>query len=97
MEQLPLFDEPQDRNAQQLVAIREYLTCWTEAERRKRLADVKNPQRDRLGNAAGNLPMQGEEVVMRLSLSGSTGNAAQQGSFQADNPAASRAGHSGGR
>lgn len=77
MEQLPLFafdDTPADRNAQQLVAIREYLHVWTEVERRKRL-----------------------EEVMRLSLSGSTGNAAQQGSFQADNPAASRAGHSGGR
>ena len=64
--QLPLFvSDDTDRNAAQLVAIREYLTCWTEAERARRLADVKSPQRDRLGNTVGSrlAPVGGSDVT----------------------------------
>ena len=52
--QLPLFafdDTPADRNAQQLVVIREYMHVWTEVERMRRIAGIKNPERDCLGNA----------------------------------------------
>jgi hypothetical protein len=37
--QLDLFETGE------LVQIKRFLTCWNEAERAKRLADVKNPKR----------------------------------------------------
>jgi hypothetical protein len=49
MQQLEPFDGD-------LIHIRHYLTCWSEAERTKRLADVKNPRRV---NAGGKPPCDG--------------------------------------
>jgi len=50
VEQMDLFE------AGELVQIKRFLTCWNEAERAKRLKDVKKPTARRLGNAVGGKP-----------------------------------------
>lgn len=56
MKQLDLFETGE------LVQIKQYLTCWNEAERTKRLAEIKSPQRGRFGNAGGEPLYSGEET-----------------------------------
>jgi len=43
VEQLNLFETGE------LIEIRHYLTCWNEAQRAFRLAQIKNPRADCLG------------------------------------------------
>ena len=54
MEQLPLFSDGE------LKPIRQYLHVWSEAQR---ASAIKNPQRDRLGNAVGNPENRVEEGI----------------------------------
>ena len=56
MEQLELFESGE------LMRISHYLTSWSEATRTKRLAEIKSPQRGRLGNAGGEPLYSGEET-----------------------------------
>lgn len=56
MTQLDLFE------AGELVQIKQFLTVWNEAERTKRTAEIKSPQRGRLGNAGGEPLYSGEET-----------------------------------
>lgn len=54
MKQLELFE------TNSLKPIRKWLHVWSEAERARA---IKNPQRDRLGNAVGNPDNRAEEVI----------------------------------